>query len=195
MKIAFDFDGTLEYKQVQNIAEKKIKEGHEVWIVTSRFDTLNREKYLASGMSEEKLKLKEKTLFDVAAKLKIPKERIHFTNLASKRKFLVKNEFDIIYDDDMNEHDSDLMHDNILITNEGIKTIIYSSVKKPKEKSKLELTNLQLNISFDKFILADIEIYSDWTQNQIDQTMELNKRRILKSIENYITNQLNLDII
>ena len=36
MKIAFDFDGTLEYLQLQKIAKEYLDNEHEVWIVTTR---------------------------------------------------------------------------------------------------------------------------------------------------------------
>ena len=37
MKVSFDFDGTLSRKDVQKLAKELVSEGHEVWIVTSRF--------------------------------------------------------------------------------------------------------------------------------------------------------------
>jgi len=37
MKVSFDFDGTLSKKDVQKFAKELVEEGHEVWIVTSRF--------------------------------------------------------------------------------------------------------------------------------------------------------------
>ena len=37
MKVSFDFDHTLSRKDVQTFAKELVNEGHEVWIVTSRF--------------------------------------------------------------------------------------------------------------------------------------------------------------
>ena len=39
MKISMDFDSTLSRKDVQSFVINLITKGHEVWIVTSRFDT------------------------------------------------------------------------------------------------------------------------------------------------------------
>ena len=38
MKVGFDFDSTLSRKDVQEFAKELVNDGHEVWIVTSRFD-------------------------------------------------------------------------------------------------------------------------------------------------------------
>jgi len=96
MKIAFDFDGTLEFVKIQEIAQQKRKEGHEVWIVTSRWDKLNQDKYLVNGMKKSLRDKKVKQLDDIATKLNIP---VHYTNMGWKGWFLETNLFDVLYDD------------------------------------------------------------------------------------------------
>lgn len=100
MKIAFDFDGTLEFIKIQEIAQQKIEEGHEVWIVTSRWDKLNQDKYLLKGMNKSIRDKKIEQLNNVAKKLNIS---VHYTNMGWKGMFLEKNLFDVLYDDNIKE--------------------------------------------------------------------------------------------
>ena len=95
MKVSFDFDSTLSRKDVQKFAKELVNEGHEVWIVTSRF-------------SDEKAKEKNwhwilgqnQTLFDVAEDCGIKKENIQFTCMESKSIFLENKNFIFHLDDD-----------------------------------------------------------------------------------------------
>ena len=102
MKIAFDFDGTLEFKNIQKIAKKLIKEGNEVWIVTSRYDLDNQYNYVLNGMKEKYLRKKVKQLNKIKEKLSIP---VHYTNMNWKGSFLEENNFDLLYDDNQIEED------------------------------------------------------------------------------------------
>jgi len=45
MKVSFDFDGTLEQKEVQEYAKQLLEEGIEVWVVTTRWDENHKHKY------------------------------------------------------------------------------------------------------------------------------------------------------
>jgi len=45
MKVSFDFDGTLEFKNVQDYAKQLLDEGVEVWVVTTRWDENHKHKY------------------------------------------------------------------------------------------------------------------------------------------------------
>lgn len=95
MKVSFDFDSTLSRKDVQSFAKELVNSGHEVWIVTSRFDdeaAKNKKWHWIEGQN--------KRLFDVAEECGIKVENIHFTNMESKSIFLKGKEFIFHLDDD-----------------------------------------------------------------------------------------------
>lgn len=95
MKVSFDFDSTLSRKDVQAFAKELVNEGHEVWIVTSRFsDEAAKEKkwHWIEGQN--------KKLFDVAEDCGIKKENIQFTCMESKSVFLKDKGFIFHLDDD-----------------------------------------------------------------------------------------------
>ena len=87
MKVSFDFDSTLAEERIQRLAAKFLKDGHELWIVTSR---------VHDGRWDW-----NRDVFMVAEMFGIPKERIVFTNGADKWLFL--KEIDIHFDDDIVE--------------------------------------------------------------------------------------------
>lgn len=84
MKLSFDFDGTLDRKDVQDFCRKMMRWGHEVWVCTMRTKEYNDALY----------KIADKTLpanydlYKVTDDLKIPRERIIFTEMEEKSKFL-----------------------------------------------------------------------------------------------------------
>jgi len=89
-----------------------VKEGHEVWIVTSRFsDEAAKEKkwHWIEGQNQK--------LFDVAEECGIKKENIQFTCMESKSIFLKDKGFIFHLDDD----DIELM--DILETKDGCRPI------------------------------------------------------------------------
>ena len=95
MKVSFDFDHTLSRKDVQTFAKELVNEGHEVWIVTSRFsDEAAKEKkwHWIEGQNQK--------LFDVAEDCGIKKENIQFTCMESKSIFLKDKGFIFHLDDD-----------------------------------------------------------------------------------------------
>jgi hypothetical protein len=95
MKVSFDFDHTLSRKDVQDFAKRLVDEGHEVWIVTSRFsDEAAKEKnwHWILGQNQR--------LFDVAEECGIKKENIQFTCMESKSHFLKDKGFIFHLDDD-----------------------------------------------------------------------------------------------
>jgi hypothetical protein len=95
MKVSFDFDHTLSRKDVQEFAKQLVNEGHEVWIVTSRFsDEAAKEKkwHWIEGQNQK--------LFDVAQECGIKKENIQFTCMESKSYFLKGKDFIFHLDDD-----------------------------------------------------------------------------------------------
>ena len=100
-KVSFDFDCTLSETYVQEYAQELIDRGFEVWIVTSRFgdDT----KYKNYFKTYTNVDLTNNDLWEVAEKLKIPKERVHFTDMEDKWKFLKDKGFIWHLDDDFIE--------------------------------------------------------------------------------------------
>jgi len=90
MKVSFDFDSTLSSSVVQKLSIELIKEDHEVWIVTSRF-----EKCDSSGNN-----VNNDDLFEVADELGIPRNQIHFCNMVNKWNYLKDKGFLWHLDDD-----------------------------------------------------------------------------------------------
>ena len=88
MKISFDFDHTLSVKKWQQVATALVKEGHEVWITTSRFhDTHKLNRFTHNSK-----------VYAVADRVGISRERIQYTNMLPKWSFL--DGFDMHFDDD-----------------------------------------------------------------------------------------------
>lgn len=95
MKVSFDFDSTLSRKDVQGLAKELVNEGHEVWIVTSRFDdetAMTKNWHWIKGQNQK--------LFDVADECGIKSENIKFTCMQSKSVFLKSKGFVFHLDDD-----------------------------------------------------------------------------------------------
>ena len=87
MKISFDFDGTLTNEEVQDYAKSLINLGHDVWIVTKRFE--DSDNY---------------DLFDLAGYVGIKKENVAFTNGVWKCVYFKEHEdFELHLDDDWKE--------------------------------------------------------------------------------------------
>ena len=95
MKVSFDFDSTLSRKDVQEFAKQLVNEGHEVWIVTSRFDT---ETIIAKNWHW--CKDQNQKVFEVAEYCGIKIEHIKFTCMQSKSIFLKDKGFVFHVDDD-----------------------------------------------------------------------------------------------
>ena len=86
-KVSFDFDSTLDRKDVQRFAKQLIDDGYEVWIVTSRVSL----EYAKANLDQWSINRVEKSnlkLFRVADNLGIKREHIHFTNAQLKVEFL-----------------------------------------------------------------------------------------------------------
>lgn len=98
MKISFDFDNTLTRQSVQEVATQLVHEGHEVWIVTSRYSEEGAPINLKSNV-----KTSNEDVFMVAEDCGINLNHIHFTNMELKVNFLEKNNFSIHIDDDVSE--------------------------------------------------------------------------------------------
>jgi hypothetical protein len=76
MKVSFDYDGTLDQKEVKDYAVSLSKSGHELWIVSMRHE--NR----PAGNQD---------IFDLAKELGVKDEKIIFTNGNLKSKFFEEN--------------------------------------------------------------------------------------------------------
>lgn len=85
-KISFDYDGTLDRPDVQEIAKKKIKEGYDVYILT-------------------KNKVNKKNIEQTAKELCLAPHHIIYTEGKSKYNFLKQHEICEHWDDMQNEID------------------------------------------------------------------------------------------
>jgi hypothetical protein len=85
MKISFDFEGVLEKKDIQRMAQKFVDDGHEVWVCSARMDN----KY---GLPEW-----NHDIFEITSKLNIPDKQVILTNGTRKYRYL--ETFDIHFDD------------------------------------------------------------------------------------------------
>ena len=91
MKVSFDFDSTLTIDTVQDFARSLIENGHEVWIVTQRFEFKDH-----NGNS-----VNNKWVFEIAEEVGIKKEHIHFCNMSDKYHFFIDKDFLFHLDDDI----------------------------------------------------------------------------------------------
>lgn len=85
MRVSFDFDSTLSKESVQKYAAYLISIGIEVHIVTSRYE------FYYSNNND---------LYEIADKLGIKRENIHFTNMNNKCDFFKENPDFIFHLDD-----------------------------------------------------------------------------------------------
>jgi hypothetical protein len=86
LKIAFDFDDTLTEPVMFALAQLLIRKGHDVWIMTARYD------------SEYNVDLHK------AAKELGIVNKIIYTDCEEKRDFFLQNKFDVLFDDDAEWH-------------------------------------------------------------------------------------------
>lgn len=100
MKVSFDFDGTLEVENVQEYAKVLIKLGVEVWVVTTRYDSNHKHKWMESFPEEEWAHICANTdgdpnfgLWGVIEKLGIPKHHVRFTCMEWKHTYLKGSRF------------------------------------------------------------------------------------------------------
>lgn len=98
MKISFDFDNTLTRHSVQEVATQLVHEGHEVWIVTSRYSEEGAPAFLKNNV-----KASNEDVFMIAEDCGINLNHIRFTNMELKAIFLEENNFSIHIDDDVSE--------------------------------------------------------------------------------------------
>lgn len=92
MIVSFDFDSTLSRKDVQEYAKELISRGIDVWVVTSRFDDLQKHLYPFNPSNED--------LWSVVDELSIARHKVRFTCMESKSKYLVRTKVIWHLDDD-----------------------------------------------------------------------------------------------
>lgn len=95
MKLSFDFDNTLSRKDVQDFAKKLVRDGHEVWIVTSRVDDKTANERAWWWIKDQNI-----NLYNVAKECGIKEDNIKFTCGEIKVKFLEGEGFNFHLDDD-----------------------------------------------------------------------------------------------
>jgi hypothetical protein len=93
MKVSIDYDGTLSRRSVQNYVHELIRNGIDVYITTSIFDSdhLKELKFLNYTNSD---------LFEIVDKLGIDVNNVHFTNMNLKSEYLFNKGFIFHLDDD-----------------------------------------------------------------------------------------------
>ena len=112
MKVSMDFDGTLEYKSIQEYAKELIARGIDVWVVTSRFG--DDEKYKLFFRTSTNVEITNTDLFEITNALGILKEKIVFTDMIDKYHYFEKHpEFIWHLDDDWVENRNILNHTKV----------------------------------------------------------------------------------
>lgn len=94
-KVSFDFDGTLEFDNVQKYAKELIDRGIEVWVVTTRWDENHKHKYPMNATLDD--------LWEVVDKLGIPRWHVRFTCMQWKSTYLKGTNFVWHLDDNPTE--------------------------------------------------------------------------------------------
>ena len=103
MKVSFDFDGTLEFENVQKYAKELLDQGHEVWVVTTRWDENHRHRYFHNPTLDD--------LWSVVDKLGIPRWHVRFTCMEYKHTYLKGTQFVWHLDDNPEEFYHAKQHD------------------------------------------------------------------------------------
>ena len=99
MKISFDFDGTLEYKEVQEFAKELIGKGHQVCILTTRYS--NPMSYSWAKSNPKHAKTLHDNLFAVAKYIGI--KEINFTEYQWKTTKIDELKIDLHLDDNFGD--------------------------------------------------------------------------------------------
>ena len=120
MRITIDFDDTLTKPHIQELAKKLVK-NHEVYILTSRLDSLYRKAYKNLHSNDD--------IYDVAEKVGIKPQNVVFTNQASKLEHIHRGRVGIHIDD----NEAELKNISALSSCKG-----FSSLDEEVEKDVLE---------------------------------------------------------
>lgn len=79
-RVSFDFDGTLDQKEVQDYCEELLSRGYEVFITTYRYCDMLAHLWQSNPSNGD--------LYKVVDKLGIPRTNIVFTNFTNKGNYL-----------------------------------------------------------------------------------------------------------
>ena len=123
MRVSFDFDNTLyhpfgyngsnsndQMNDIQSLAKEYLRSGYDVFIVTKRYGPENR----SLGLTNEHL-----LVYEIAFRLGIVLENVHFTNREMKFKTLLKLGINRHFEDD--EYECDLIRNSNKMLLEGSK--------------------------------------------------------------------------
>jgi hypothetical protein len=94
-KVSFDFDGTLEFSNVQSYAKQLLNDGFEVWVVTTRYDENHKHLYPSNATLDD--------LWEVVDRLGIPRHHVRFTCMEWKCTYLDNTPFLWHLDDNIQE--------------------------------------------------------------------------------------------
>lgn len=94
MRITIDYDGTLSKPHIQKLAKKLVK-NHEVYILTSRLDSLYRKSFTHLHSNDD--------IYETAEKVGIKPQNVVFTNQASKLEHIHRGRVGIHIDDNEGE--------------------------------------------------------------------------------------------
>ena len=87
MVVAFDFDGVLSSPEIQALAKKMIREKNDVWVVTKRNESFNRD------------------VIKVCDKIGIPPQKVIYTNNQFKAEYIMGINADLYVDNITEEFD------------------------------------------------------------------------------------------
>ena len=93
MRISIDYDNCLSQPKVQELAKQLIAQGHEIFILTSRFDSIHKLKFPDLASNED--------LYHIAEEVGIKPYRIAFTNQQKKWIWLLETGIKLHIDDDL----------------------------------------------------------------------------------------------
>ena len=93
--VTLDFDGTLSRTDVQEYALELISKGVDVWVVTSRYDELQKHRYQINPTNND--------LWEVVDRLNIPRWKVRFTCMEWKANYLFHTNAIFHLDDNSDE--------------------------------------------------------------------------------------------
>ena len=120
MRITIDYDDTLSKPHIQELAKKLVAK-HEVYILTSRLDSLYRKSYKHLHSNDD--------IYEIAEEVGIKPQNVVFTNQASKLEHIHRGRVGIHIDD----NEAELKNISALSTCKG-----FSSLDMEVEKDVLE---------------------------------------------------------
>ena len=115
MKIGIDFDGTLEFPKMQEIVKKLKYNGHDLYLITYRYDDEN---LIIQNMHNL---YNNNYLYELCNKVGIERKNIIFTNYKMKHSFITKYNIELHYDDDF------LMVKDIINNSNNCDVVLFSN--------------------------------------------------------------------